>query len=125
MKLRRAGKADYPKIKQLVGKFPRQLMAEIPSYYRFFVAVNERGEVVGCCALDVYSKRIAEIRSLAVAQAYQGRGLGTALVRACLRQARRQGISEVFAIIGRPAFFQKLGLKTFQNEKAAVFKRFK
>ena len=125
MKLRRAVKTDYPKIKKLVRQFPRQLMAEIPPYNKFFVAVSNKDEVVGCCALDVYSKRIAEIRSLAVAKAYQGQGLGTGLVVECLRQARQKGIREVIAITGRPEFFKKLGLKTFQREKVAVFKRLK
>jgi amino-acid N-acetyltransferase len=124
MKLRRAVKTDYPQIQKLVAKFPKQLMPEVPPVGRFFVAVVG-GAVIGCCALDIYSQRIAEIRSLAVHPKYQKLGLGAKLVTRCLRQAQAKGISEVFAITGRPEFFGRLGLKTFQKEKVAVFKNFK
>jgi len=121
MKFRHAVKADYPQIQKLVASFPKQLMPEIPAASRFFVALDG-AEVVGCCALDIYSKRIAEIRSLAVSSKYQGQGIGVKLVQKCLKLATKKGISEVFAITGRPEFFSKLGLTTFQNEKVAVFK---
>lgn len=53
----------------------------------FFVAINE-GQIIASCALEVYSKRLAEIRSLAVAKAYQHRGIGTKLIQLCLQRAK-------------------------------------
>ena len=37
------------------------------------------------------------------------RGIGSELVKACLREARRLGIPKVFALTYKPSFFQKFG----------------
>lgn len=120
--IRHAARGDAPAIRRLIARYPKQLMSDAPPASRFFVAV-ENGVVVGCCALDVYSKRIAEIRSLAVDDAHRNSGLGTALVRACVAEAKRRQVKEVLAITGHPRLFERLGFGAFQGEKFAVFRR--
>lgn len=78
----------------------------------FFVAEDEgSGEDAfrGCAALAVLTGDLAEIRSLAVVPALSGRGIGRALVDACLEEARRLGLRRVFALTLVPEFFERCG----------------
>ena len=68
-------------------------------------------ELAGVCALHICWENLAEIRSLVVADAYQGRGLGAGLVQACLAEAAALGISRVFTLTYQPAFFRRLGFE--------------
>ena len=74
----------------------------------FLVAEDESG-FLGCCALAVLTRDLAEIRSLAVTAESAGRGIGRALVRACVSEARRLGLRRVFALTLVPEFFVKCG----------------
>lgn len=88
-----------------------------------FVAVaEEEGEVVGCVALEIYSPKLAEIRSLAVAKWAQGRGIGKLLVEACVERARERRILEVMAITASEDFFKTCGFDyTLPGLKKALF----
>lgn len=120
-RVRPATKADMPAIRALVRLFPNQLVQrDLPRMSSFFVAVA-KGQVVGCCALQVYSKRIAEVRTLAVHPDFQDRGAATALVERCRDRARERGIKEMFAVTGQIHFFERLGFATFRREKTAMF----
>lgn len=86
-----------------------------------FVAVSDAG-LVGFATLDVYSKKLAEIRALVVADGQQGNGIGQMLVRACVERARERGIMEVMAISSAEPFFQSCGFDfTLPDEKKAFF----
>jgi amino-acid N-acetyltransferase len=74
----------------------------------FVVAVDASG-FLGCCALAVLTRDLAEVRSLAVAPEASGRGIGRALVRACVAEARRLGVRRVFALTLVPQFFERCG----------------
>ena len=75
----------------------------------FVVAEDDAGRFLGCCALAVLTKDLAEIRSLAVVPEGSGRGVGKALVLACVEEAKRLGLRRVFALTLVPEFFQKSG----------------
>ena len=86
-----------------------------------FVAEHE-GRLVGCAALEIYSWKLAEVRSLAVNTSMQGQGVGKRLVQACLQRAREQNILEVMAITSSDAFFMSCGFDyTLPGEKRALF----
>ena len=74
----------------------------------FFVAESEDG-FEGCVALAVLTPELAEIRSLAVRREASGRGIGRALVRSCVDEARRLGLKRVFALTLVPDFFGLCG----------------
>ena len=74
----------------------------------FFVAESEHG-FEGCVALAVLTPDLAEIRSLAVRPQTSGRGVGRALVAACVDEARRLGLKRVFALTLVPEFFERCG----------------
>lgn len=74
----------------------------------YFVAEDGAG-FRGCVALAVLTPELAEIRSLAVLPASSGRGIGRALVDACVQEARVLGLRRVFALTLVPAFFERCG----------------
>lgn len=87
-----------------------------------FVAEAETGAIVGCAALEIYSKKLAEIRSLAVADSMQGKGVGRQLVQACIDLAHERQILEVMAITASEDFFKACGFDfTLPGLKKALF----
>lgn len=89
-----------------------------------FVAETPDGRIVGCATLEIYSRKLAEVRSLAVAPELQGSGVGKMLVDACVELARKEQILEVMAITSSEAFFVACGFDfTLPGEKKALFIR--
>lgn len=77
----------------------------------FYVARSPDGAFLGCVALHLLWADLAEVKSLAVREDKQLKGVGAALVRACLDEARRIGLPRVFALTYKPGFFEKLGFR--------------
>jgi amino-acid N-acetyltransferase len=108
-------------IRSLIQMFPQQLVQRnLPRIPSFFVACVS-GKLIGCCALQVYSKRMAEVRSLAVHPDFQDRGVASKLVRCCVERALERGVRELFAVTSQTSFFGRLGFATFRREKTAMF----
>ncbi len=126
--VRTAQSDDIPQIAQLIQPFVNDGKLLLRTYDEldellpnFFVATLE-GEIVGCAALEVYSPKLAEIRSLAVAGSAQGLGIGKMLVNACLDRAHASSVFEVMAITSSDSFFQSCGFDyTLPGEKRALF----
>ncbi|MGC2062065.1 MAG: N-acetyltransferase [Thermodesulfovibrionales bacterium] len=115
MKIRKATITDVKDIQKLVNEFarreemiPRSINELYENLRDFFVAENDNG-ITGVCALHVLWDDLAEIRSLAVHKESQGAGIGSGLVRRCLADAKKLGISRVFALTYRPTFFRQIG----------------
>lgn len=94
-------------------------LSELYDHLRdFFVLVepgSEENHVVGACALGICWEDMAEIRSLAIQQGYQGRKFGSQLVLACLDEARALGIKRVFVLTYVEGFFSKMGFKVVEK----------
>jgi amino-acid N-acetyltransferase len=86
-------------------------MADIYKNLQTFCIVEDNGQVIGCCSLEVIWSDLAEIKSLAVDESYKGRGVGSLLVNAAVEQAKRLGLPQVFGLTLKPQFFAKLGFK--------------
>jgi amino-acid N-acetyltransferase len=120
---------DEPGITALIqsyvdeGKLLARTLREIDELLpNFFVAVSDDGAIIGCAALEIYSPKLAEIRSLAVAANAQGLGIGRRLVNACVERARLRNILEVMAVTSSDGFFQSCGFDyTLPGEKRALF----
>jgi amino-acid N-acetyltransferase len=122
LKIRQASVSDFSEIKKLIKQYPDKLMqSPLPKVKEFLVA-EVQGKLVGCCALEVYSKRLAEVRSLVVKENFQRRGIGTKLVKACLKRAKKEKIYEVLSVTGAVELFGNLGFGTFNKEKYAMLK---
>lgn len=104
------------------GTLLRRTYDEIETWLPNFFIAESAGEIVGCAALEVYSKKLAEVRSLAVSPRVQGLGVGKALVRACIALAKQQDVLEVMAITSNEQFFMAIGFDfTLPGEKKALF----
>lgn len=122
MKIRQATVFDYSRIKRLIAEYPEKLLQKhLPRAREFFVAI-EKKEIVGCAALVVYSKRLAEIRSIAVTESMQGKGIASALIERCTSVAKKKDIYEILVVTGFKDFFERHGFGVFKNEKFALLK---
>jgi amino-acid N-acetyltransferase len=91
------------------GDMLPRTMGEVYENLRDFYVVHENGELLGCVALHIVWSDLAEVKSLAVSEEAQSRGLGSILVNATLDEAANIGLERVFALTYRPAFFERLG----------------
>jgi amino-acid N-acetyltransferase len=78
--------------------------------------------MVGFAAIEIYSRKMAEIQSLAVSPALQGQGVGTKLVQRCVDRAQAEGILELMAITASEKLFRGVGFDySLPNQKRALF----
>lgn len=123
--LRLARPGDIDAILTLISTHPEQLLArsraDIEALLDTFWVIEEDGEIAGCCCLEVYSPKIAEVRSLAVRQQSRGRQHGTRLVAAAVGEAKRRGIPQVLVVTSNVEFFARQHFQTCLNEKYALF----
>ena len=125
--VRLATPADIPGIIALVEANPDTLLPRLPEEVAkllpaFWVAEAD-GHVVGCCCLEVYSPKIAEIRTLVVAREYRDRGLGSELVKTAVAEAKRHSIREILVVTSNVPFFEQLNFGACLHEKYALFYR--
>lgn len=79
------------------------------------------GAIAGMAALEVYSERLTEVRSLVVLPEWHGMGIGSALVERCVEEARRLGVREVLAITDRIDLFTRVGFRTQLDDQVPLF----
>jgi amino-acid N-acetyltransferase len=92
------------------GDMLPRTMGEVYENLRdFFVVRESDGPLMGCVALHIVWSDMAEVKSLAVPENVQTRGLGSLLVDAAIEEARNIGLERAFALTYRPAFFERLG----------------
>ena len=100
-----AAEVNVVKERKLLPRAIDELALLLPNY---FVA-DAGGRLVGCAALEIYSSKLAEVRSLVVVPEYQGHGVGKQLVEACINRAREERILEIMAITSSEEFFRSCG----------------
>lgn len=128
IQLRTATEADTGRIEAFIkpfvddGKLLPRTFDELEDLLDHFFIAEMDGDIVGCAALEIYSPKLAEIRSLAVSPLVQGKGVGKMLVEACIQRASAKNVLEVMAITSSEAFFQACGFDfTLPGEKKALF----
>lgn len=115
MNIRPATIHDVPAVQAIInshaelGKMLFKSLAQLYENLRDFAVCEIDGEVVGCVALAVIWSDLAEVRSLAVRDGWQGRGIGRRLTEWCVEEARRLQIRRLFSLTYEEAFFAKLG----------------
>ncbi len=88
----------------------KQEIEEIIRQRHLYIADSGVG-IVGCAALEVYSPRLAEIRSVVVLPSFRRTKLGTLLVERCVEEAKRVGVQEVLSVTDQLNFFESLGFR--------------
>ncbi|WP_433329742.1 amino-acid N-acetyltransferase [Spirillospora sp. CA-294931] len=121
--IRRARTADVQGIRELVdlyGGSGRRLLQKttvtlFEDVQEFWVAEDVQdasgGRLVGCGALHVMWEDLAEVRSVAVAKGYGGRGIGHRIVTRLLETAAELGVRRVFCLTFEVDFFSRHGFQ--------------
>ncbi|MDJ0624955.1 MAG: N-acetyltransferase [Candidatus Caenarcaniphilales bacterium] len=99
---------------ELLPRNRNQILEQLLSFW-IAKKVNSKGsqkeEVIGCSSLHIWTNNLSEIKSLAVKQECQGKGIGKKLIDKCIEDAKNLGQREIFALTFRPAFFYKQGFR--------------
>lgn len=93
---------------------PRPLW-DIYAHIREFHVWEEKGSLLGVCALHVVWEDLAELRSFCVVENSRGMGIGTKLARACMEEGLQLGVSRIFVLTYVPAYFEKMGFKRVEK----------
>lgn len=123
MQIRSARPEDVPILHALVDRYARRgwllprSIEEIATTLPDWVVAEAAGRIVGCGSLVWMTPVLAEIRSLAVDEAYQGNGVGGAIVQALVERARAAGARTVFALTRAVPFFQRLGFHVAERDR--------
>jgi amino-acid N-acetyltransferase len=119
---------DVPQIAELIEPFVRQRkllrrsQQDLRDLTRNGFVAEVDGKIVGFAAVEIYSKKLAELQCLAVATEYQRHGLGKRLVDACVRCTKEHKVLELMAITAMESFFQDCGFDySLPDEKRALF----
>ena len=120
---RAASLADVPALEGLMAPYvasgdllPRSRY-DLSRHIKEYVVVESGGELVACGSLKIYGLELAEIAGLAVREDWQGVGLGRAVIDTLIAEARTLGLSQVFALTRKPAFFVRLGFGPAEKEQ--------
>ncbi|MFP3896745.1 MAG: N-acetyltransferase [Anaerolineales bacterium] len=118
----KAGVKDVPAMSDLINYFAdKELMLprsqhQIYQYLRDFVVAKDGSTVIGCGALHIVWGDLGEVRSLAVAEDWHGRGVGRCIVEALQREARELGLPRIFTLTYQQKFFERFGFHVVPRE---------
>jgi len=116
--VRRARTPDIPQIETLIAPLveSRVLLGKdrvvfYEAVQEFRVAETRDGDLIGCGALHVMWEDLGEVRTLAVADAWRGRGVGARLLDRLEDEARELGLSRLFCLTFETSFFERHGFE--------------
>jgi len=113
--IRKATIRDAARIKELINECAKDGsllplgIFEVYDSLRDFILYEMDSHVVGVCSLRIIWEDLAEVRSLAVDQAYRGMEIGSQMVEYEISEAVHLEIERVFTLTTSPVFFSKLG----------------
>jgi len=120
--IRSATVYDVAKIQAIInshaerGKMLFKSLAQIFENLRDFAVCEQDQQVVGCAALTIIWADLAELRSLAVQEGFEGRGIGQQLVQWSIDEARRLHIRKIMALTYERQFFERLGFQVVEKD---------
>ncbi|MFP4353843.1 MAG: N-acetyltransferase [Phycisphaerae bacterium] len=121
MNVRPAHVSDVPAMCELINSYAERgvmLHRSMESLYdalREFHVAEDDGWIVGTVAVDIFWADLAEVKSLAVAGEYRGRGVGALLMDAAVQDARRMGVRRLFALTYQQNFFLRHGFEVMDR----------
>ncbi len=121
--IRKAKLKDVNEIRKIVNKFAEEgkmLPLSLNQLYekiRDFTVIEKKGKIIGCGALKIIWKNLAEIRSIAIRKNFQKKGYGRKLVESLLEEAEQLDIKKVFVLTYIPEFFEKFGFEKIIKSK--------
>ena len=125
--IRRATDADIERIHGLImsaeGRLLKRSRADIRKSIKFFFVAEMESNVVACCALEIYNKKLAEVRSVVVAPEWQNQGIASEMIKRCVEEAKRRRVYEVLAITDSEGMFRRHGFSEQLHGQKALFLR--
>jgi len=119
--IRPARTSDIPQIRKIVDSFaaPGKMLSKetvtlFESVQEFTVAVDG-DEVVGCGALHVLWEDLAEVRTVAVVERQQHKGVGHLILESIIERAKSLGVERIFCLTFQTEFFGKHGFEVIEG----------
>jgi len=115
VKIEKAKINDVPQMHKLINSFAAKgemlarPLSEMYENIRDYFVVRQGEQMIACVALHIMWSDLAEIKSLAVAESNQKQGIGSQLVVACLQEAGKLGMTTIFCLTYKAAFFERAG----------------
>lgn len=124
--LRRARTGDVKGIEALVAPLAEDrilLAKDTVTYFEtlqeFWLVVDPQPDgseiLAGCGALHIIWSDLAEARTVATSPDYRGRGVGKALIRQLIADARQIGVDRIFCLTFETGFFGSLGFEPIKG----------
>jgi amino-acid N-acetyltransferase len=121
--VRAARTSDIPFIQKLVEPLVhkrillgKDLVVLYEAVQEFRIAVDDDGIPIGCGALHVMWQDLGEVRTLAVAPEYLGKGVGHALLDKIETDALALGLSRLFCLTFEVEFFSRHAFQAISDE---------
>jgi amino-acid N-acetyltransferase len=121
--IRKANLKDVNEIRKIVNSFATEgkmlplSLNQIYEKIRDFTVIEKNGKIIGCGALKIIWKDLAEIRSVAIKKKFQKKGYGKKLIENLLKEAEGLDIKKVFVLTYKPQFFEKFGFERITKSK--------
>ena len=95
----------YAPDRRLLSKATVTLYEDVPE----FLIVEHDGVAIACGAVHVMWEDLAEVRTVAVAPEFRGKGVGSFLLTSLMDRARDLGVKRVFCLTFETEFFTSHG----------------
>jgi amino-acid N-acetyltransferase len=99
----------HAELNRMLFRSHADLYEHIRDFFVYSEGADGQQTILGCAALELVWRDMAELKSLAVEENCRGKGIGTQLVRAVLKEGQSLGLSRVFALTRDQPFFEKNG----------------
>jgi amino-acid N-acetyltransferase len=123
--IRAARTADVPLIRKLIdanvgsGRLLSKATVTLYEDIQEFCVAEVEGLLAGCGAVHVLWDDLAEIRTVAVHEDCQGRGVGHVIVNALIDRCRSLGVARVFVLTFAVDFFASHGFQPINGTPVA------
>ena len=120
--LRPARMADVRQIVEIInshaskGLMLHRPLNQVYEGLREYEVAEKDGQIIGCGALNITWEYLGEIRSVAVREGYQGKGIGMRIVQTLLEDAHHLDLKRVFVLTYQPKFFGRVGFQEVEKD---------
>ena len=104
---------------KILGRSKEEIGEVILEHY--FLVYIEDEDIVACCSLEIYCKKLSEIRSLFVLPDYRNKGIATELINECIDMAREATVLELLIVTDHIDLFERCGFSEILDGQRPLF----